>query len=498
MIRLPLVACLMAATVFGACSSNRVFQPPYCPQREPEPALSSPGPSASGPLHRAALDYDRFFQDKLKPNPHGGLVNVIFEKHSTTNPQSYDDQQDSAIWTGTYLAAEAFRYASTQDPEEKREALENARGAAATLDLFLKVTGENKLLARFAGPLDQTSLYLHDWQPGKCQGVKTVDQAGKCCKESDCFQSETDGSLFWLGGTSRDQYTGWFFGMGIAYRLIDHPDLRQMIRDDMRTLITALKHENWIIRAPDEGITSGLVEPMEQLTWLLIAADVLGAEGCAWYEERVREVWPVLGSSIENDFNVTNLYMQYYGFNLAFLNFYNLIHLEPNPNRRQFYLDSLMKHTYKYVEGTENVFFDYITQAVGGTVPAGTLDQDRDALSYFLPGPAPTSLVVPPQSKLSKVSIDLHHLDKKIQPQAEAPYPLAQRCQQDFMWQQTPYAICCFPIPSGQTSWIPSEYQAICNGLNPFSTTTHTYFPRADFLVAYWMGRYHGFLSAKD
>lgn len=311
-----------------------------------------------------------------------------------------------------------------------------------------------------------------------------------CCLENECLVSETDDKLFWIAGTSRDQYTGWFFGMGIAHWLIGDPDLRRMIEEDVRTVITKLREDDWIIRAPEQGLTSGIVEPMERLAWLLIAADVLGPEGCGWYEEAVKEVWPVLADSIENDFNETNKYMQYYGFNLAFLNFYNLVRLEPNPDRRKVYLDSLMRHTYRYVEGTGNAFFDYIAQAVGGAVPSGTLDGDREALRQFPPEPTPAICVFPPESQLSKASLDLHRLDKKILPQAENPYPLSYRCQQDFLWQQTPYAICCCQVPADQ-QW--TEYQSVCDGMNPPSGTL--YFPRADYLVAYWMGRYYGFLG---
>lgn len=498
MIRLRLSAFLMAAALLAGCSSNKVLGPPYCPNKE-APAGLAASTSASGPLHQTALAYDRFYQGTLRPRPHGGLVNVIFPHGSTAQPVGYDDQKNSAIWTGAYLAAEAFRYASTQDPEEKREALENARGAAKTLDLFLKVTGSRNILARFAGPLDETSVYLSGWDPGKCEKVQTLDQAHVCCKANDCFVSDTMGDLFWLGSTSRDQYTGWFFGMGIAYRLIDDPDLRQMIRDDVKTLITSLRARGWVIHAPDQGLTAGIVEPMQQLAWLLIVADVLGSEGCAWYEEKVREVWPVVGSSIENDFNWTNRYMQYYGFNLAFMNFYHLIQLEPNPHRRNVYLDSLKRHTYPYVEKTDNVFFHYITLAVKGTAQTWKiLDRGRKVLGEFPSIPTRAACVMPPKAQLSKASIDLYRLDKDMfHPQAEHPYPFQYWCRQDFIWQQTPYAICCCPASPGQ-SWPPLEYQESCKKQPSYSQDKDLYYPGVDYLVAYWMGRYHGFLSPED
>ncbi|MES1243954.1 MAG: hypothetical protein ABUT39_20290, partial [Acidobacteriota bacterium] len=494
---LRFAACLAAAAVLlGGCSANdKVFQPPYCPTGAPTPPPAAG--SGSGPLHQKAVVYDRFFQETLRPQPHGGLVNVIFPAGTTSNPVGYDDQQDSTIWTGTYLAAEAFRYAVATDPAEKQEALANARTAVKTLDLFLRVTGDPGLLARFAGPMDQTALYLAGQSPCSTLAppakdhagqdpTKPVDPAGLCCPANSCFPS-ADQRLFWLGGTSRDQYTGWFFGMGISYSLIDDPEMRATIQADIGTVVGALRERHWKIDAPDQGRTSGDVEPFDQLTWLLLAADAGDSEACGWYEQRVREVWPLLETSLAEDFDRTSRYMQYYSFNLTFLSAYNLIRLEPNPSRRQYYLDSLMKYTYRSVERSDNAFFDYVAMAVGGQVPSGTTAKDHDALAFFAPQPTPAACVTPPPSPLSKVSLDLHRLDKKIQPEAEKPYPISQWCQQDFLWQQSPYAICCCPPAQGQ-SWPPEDLHVTCtSSVSPAGQDK--YFPRADYLLAYWMGR---------
>jgi hypothetical protein len=104
---------------------------------------------------------------------------------------------DSAIWTGHYLAAEAFRYNVTRDPK----ALENVRVALAGIESLLDVTGTNSLsrcLIPVASPYAQAII-----KEEASHGV---------------FQN-TQFGWYWIGGTSRDQYSGVFFGLGVAYDL---------------------------------------------------------------------------------------------------------------------------------------------------------------------------------------------------------------------------------------------------------------------------------------
>ncbi|HSS77855.1 MAG TPA: hypothetical protein VLV54_14065 [Thermoanaerobaculia bacterium] len=496
--RLAVVLC------FSGCS---LYGPPYCPDGRPQ--APPPAGAGSGPLHAKALDYDRWYQGKLRPEPYGGVANVIFADASYQNVIGYDDLQDSAIWTGTYLAAEAFRYATVSDPEEKRQALGNARAAARTLDFFLHVTQTPGLIARFAAPLSQESVFLHG--SPCCPPGTATDPANLCCSTNNGCTTGTapDGTpVFWLGGTSRDQYSGWFYGMGIAERLIDDPELRQRIRDDMTEIVTALHDSFWIIRGPDgkpSGGTAAFVEPYEKLSWLLSASAAGREPACGWYEKEVRDVVAVQLTITPLGTEWLNQYMQYYGFNLNFINYYNLVRLEPNGHRRRAYLDSLNKNSYRWVRGSDNVFFDYTAMALRGRANTRTLASDRQALSDF-PGP-PNYLhpVVPPPAKsLNPFSLDLYHFNEKVDPsrilfapRAESAYPLNQRCPQDFLWQQSPFMICCQPLT--ESSWIPADLQGYCNGLSPLPSGPQVLvYPGADYLLAYWMGRYYGFLRPVD
>ena len=493
---------LVVVSFLSGCS---LYGPPYCP----DPGRPAPPPvgAGSGPLYTKALEFDHLFQKKIRPEPYGGVVNVLFADSSLEKVEGYDDLQDSAIWTGTYLAAESFRYAVESDPEKKKQAFENARGAAHTLDFFLHVTGTPGLLARFAAPLDQASTFLNG---ACCPAGTATDPSGLCCPSNNsCTTGKApDGTpVFWLGGTSRDQYSGWFYGMGIAERLIDDPELRQMIRNDMNDVVTALQGSSWKILGPNgqpTGGTASHVEPYEKLSWLLTTSAAQREPACGWYEKAVRDVVDVQATITPLGNEWLNQYMQYYAFNLNFINYYPLVQLDPNRSRQRAYLDSLNRNSYRWVQGTGNVFFDYTDMALSGRIDKATLTSDKAALVSF-PGPPHQQLpVMPPESKLSQLSLDLYHLNEKADPhriifppRAEDAYLPQYRCPQDFLWQQSPFMICCEPLTG--TTWIPADLQGYCDGLPQLSPGPEVLvYPGADYLLAYWMGRYYGFLGPED
>src|SRR5207237_1110356 len=86
---------------------------------------------------------------QARHTPFGTVMDPIFSAPDRDDQiTGYTRCGDSAIWTGHYLAAEAFRYKVTHDPE----ALANAKKALDGLTLLTDVTGID-LLARCAVPV---------------------------------------------------------------------------------------------------------------------------------------------------------------------------------------------------------------------------------------------------------------------------------------------------------------------------------------------------------
>src|SRR6516162_3078970 len=78
---------------------------------------------------------------QAKHMPFGTILDPIYTSSTTTDIAGYTRCGDSALWTGAYLAAEAFRYNVTRSAD----ALNNVKGAVAGLKALADITGDNRL-----------------------------------------------------------------------------------------------------------------------------------------------------------------------------------------------------------------------------------------------------------------------------------------------------------------------------------------------------------------
>jgi hypothetical protein len=127
--------------------------------------------------------------------PYNTILIPVFASPTSNAVVSDTRCGDSAIWSGHYFAAEAFRYAVSRSPD----ALANANRALAGIRSPLDITGTN-LLARCAIPVSSpyaiTQEEAHNGvHPGSLNGLP----------------------WFWIGDASRDQYAGVFFGSGTSW-----------------------------------------------------------------------------------------------------------------------------------------------------------------------------------------------------------------------------------------------------------------------------------------
>lgn len=173
---------------------------------------------------------------QLRHMPYNMILSPVFASPSSSGIISYSRCGDSAIWTGHYLAAEAFRYAVTQSPE----ALANANRAVTGIQSLVDVTGTN-LLARCAVPV--SSLYATAiTQEEAHNGVRTGTINGV--------------AQFWIGDTSRDQYAGVFFGLGVAYDLIPDVSLRSRLSPLATRMPDFLLQRDWAVVMPDGRVST--------------------------------------------------------------------------------------------------------------------------------------------------------------------------------------------------------------------------------------------------
>src|SRR5439155_26086345 len=82
-------------------------------------------------------------------------------------------------------------------------------------------------------------------------------------------------SYFWIGNTSRDQYSGVVFGLSVAYDMIDDAGVRGLIQQDLTRIVIYLLAHNWNVIMPDVKVSSTFaVRPDQQLSFLQAARHV--------------------------------------------------------------------------------------------------------------------------------------------------------------------------------------------------------------------------------
>lgn len=363
--------------------------------------------------------------------PFGTILNPIFAGPASNRVVGYTRCGDSAIWTGHYLAAEAFRYSVTQ----LADALNNINKAIAGIKSLTDVTGTN-LLARCLVPLN--SPYAAGIQSEEsANGIYTNSSAG----------------YFWVGNTSRDQYLGVIFGLGVAYDLVNDPGVQASISALATRLIDFLQSKGWSVMMPDGTVsTTFLLRPDEILTLLQVGLHVNSSEFSTSYDlQRVLLSLAVL-APIAVDVSSDS---SYFKFNLDYISFYNLIRLESSS------LSSIYQGAYKvlrnFTAGDQNAFFDIIDRGLNGANPA------RDAetaalLNQWL------------QRSRRDPTVNLNGVVPACGSQSCNAIPAALRPPDDFLWQESPYQ-----LTGGGSSVIETA------GI--------------DYILPYWMARYYGVVS---
>jgi len=360
--------------------------------------------------------------------PYGTILDPIFSSSASDQIQGYTRCGDSAIWTGHYLAAEAFRYAVTKDPE----ALNNARGAIAGLQTLIDVTTTD-LLARCAVPID--SPYAQGIaQEESANGVYTNNSLG----------------LIWIGNTSRDQYSGVMFGLGVAYDLIDDAGVQSSAAALITRVLQFLQANVWNVVMPDGSIsTTFIIRPDQILSFLQIGQHVNPSQFASVFTQQsgllaVPMLLPIQFDCLSNS--------SYFKFNLDYINLYSLIRLQqgsPNPTFAKAY--SILRN---YTAGHQNAFFNMIDAALNG--PNAARDsQTLPMLAQWL------------QRTTRDFSVDLTSTLPVCGSEACQPIPVPLRPPDEFLWELDP-----FQLAGGGSGLIEGA------GI--------------DYILPYWMSLYYG------
>jgi hypothetical protein len=429
---------------------------------------------AAGSLRLKAQEYDAWHLRWHQPY-YGGSVNIRFKDDARTEVEAIDGYGDSTIWTGTYLGSQAFRYYVTGDAQARTNVLRMVN----TLSGHLRVTGMTGYISRYWAPQDSLGYYGDEWcsKSDRCHKVDTGPHAGD----------------FWWGQTSRDQYTGWFFGMALAYDLVDDEGMRSIIREDIGTVVTTLMKNGWLIIAEDGKLSpvAPQILPSMRLNFCMIGYHVTGDE--TMKKELSQMLLNANRVNIRvSDINFMNRYTQYYGNNLAHTNWYNLLRLGRvyfGEDDYKWLLSEFNNSVHTYTRLSHNPWFNGIYMGEGGwkdkpdvsyfnQLVHDLLDfNNAPNYEYYLPARDPSTYTLDPVSGMLAKLYDeqpwLEEIMGGVEAQASQAFPVQQQCSAGFMFQKNPFQI------------------QECGAGNPRMVQAGV-----DYLVAYWLASYHKFVSA--
>ncbi len=382
-----------------------------------------------GRSETAAQEISRQIQERHVP--YGTVLGPVFASPESDQIVSYSRAGDSAIWTGHYLAAESYRYKVTRDVD----ALSNVKRTLEGLRLLVDVTGTN-LLARAAMPADAPFAEAVAREEAH-HGIHSAQLNGKKYR--------------WVGHTSRDQYCGVFFGLSVAYELLEEPKVRDAARELITRMLNFLLGNYWLVRMPDGSIsTTFLHRPEQQLALLQVGRQVNPARFASayeWHRVSLAALVPVsIGSDVFDDHN------RYFKFNLDAINLFNLVRLEEKGTPRKLYVfaydifrDAIRHHG--------NAHFNMIDRAVAS--PYASRDkQTVRLLEEWLERPR--------RDPYLRLAAEFESCGPN---RACKPIPIPRRIRTDFLWQRSP-----FQLMGGGDGRIEG--------------------PGIDFILPYWMARH--------
>lgn len=342
------------------------------------------------------------------------------------NVASLGGYDDSALWTGTYLAAESFRYALA------KQHLANATGA----DKGFWTSQKHQALARIktflpqyhmlaniseqwkAPPLDPNNPPQPD--PPHQQGSNIVGTTGypvfpggeagllfRSCIPADANRSfnrqgsRIYGPFTWNGkdyycddATSRDAYAGTVFGMLTAYDFVDPTDLdvgqtnlHTQAGADLMLLTHFLATHGWSTPRPHDKYTTRndldsfysplfLYTPGARQHMILVARHVAHEQGTAEQQAEFDALWAnEVATGLESEVVSSSLDTEqaddsYYKWNLGHLTGFDSLRLakdEPQPVLNE------LKRGFGVMDATTgddvNAHFETITWALTGEAP---------------------------------------------------------------------------------------------------------------------------------
>lgn len=433
---------------------------------------------------------------------------------------------DSAIWTGTYLAAEALRALVTRSPDAEK----NLQRITEAIHQLFDVNGHRGYLSRFTAPFNHSD--------------PLVPKAYNEDSARDHKITYKNEDWFWIGSTSRDQYQGVMLGYAWAYQALQSETHKDLIRNDVIEICEELMkvrkikvlfriniQGQWLEFGDELTLTNVILNPteyrdgkpfiqfggedeptnLEESTMsgirefvpnyrdllsqlpligglfkfdiyrsgsaIMLAAairtGILVTEGDPKYAAQNKAFKDYYNQNFDEWLKSIQAYIflngeqacwrKYYGLNIVMQPLWTLLRLEDDPARRAAILNVLETKIYPLVSTHKNAFFDYIyaSQMPASQNIQAIILNANDQLSQFMDPPKHHTLIN---------HSDIYEANPDCPGMSKIAIDVKDRRTADFIWQRQPFHLTDV-----------DRLGAI--------------YPGTDYLMAYWMARYYGWLD---
>ncbi|MFA6448662.1 MAG: hypothetical protein WCX65_04270 [bacterium] len=450
------------------------------------------------------------------------METAIPEEIATWNDvERFGHHDNDGLFSALYLAAEAFRYGVTRDPQ----ALEMIKLLLDGEVLRMRITGVPGLFTRSYSPPDfkasecpaEPKAYIHDLIEGNNQKVLIGDDG--CARIYDgkkkewqttthCVSKEFAGWC-WTDNVSKDEYAGHMFALGAVAKLVDDPQAQAIAKDLIAQVAEHLIKNKMEVVDWDGRVTSygrfhaatfgdytGLNAAMG-LDFIKIAAEVTKDHSIArWYDDCLLQKSGkrrCLNNILETPMPYTNhlvyngIYVDADGCQMNYdnnamhvLSMHNLIWFEHDPKLREIYQKSFDEDVFRKkghpraLINQNNVFFDFVFASQKRLGPGS----DGPALDAVSNGVA----------MLRQFPTRYHYENTQPPPEKSKPFCKSRHGEDLGEFARTPGERC----PNNVSFWEDPYRLYSC------SHNSRVIVAPTDFLLPYWMGRYYGFISEKE
>jgi hypothetical protein len=372
------------------------------------------------------------------------------ESGSLATSHQYPNDNDG-LWTAIYVASEAFRYRLTKDPQ----ALDSARRSVDAMLRLESITGRAGFPAR------------------------SFRQRNEPRHEDGIWHFTSDGEWEWKADTSSDEIVGHFFAYSVVYDLAADEDLKKRLREVVSRIADHLIDHHYNLTdlhggptrwgrydeayfETEDGREERALRSLELLSHLKVAYHMTGN---ARYDREYRKL---INEMAYHKNTTTYLKLRqelnYSDEELAMLSYYPLFRYEKNPGLLKVYREGL-EQWWVNIQREDNPLWTFI---------------------YSVCNPSKRVRLEAAARTLYRIPMDLIKWSVKNSHRHDAPLDTSPERHHQ---------------PQTSRLLAPDERRVMKWNSNPFQLDDQGAGRGEDdgafFLLPYWMGRYHGFLTGK-